>query len=60
MVGVEGVALGRGRVEADSHKTRALQHLYDTATAGEIGIGIGGDEEFGKVSDNKHYVTDIG
>lgn len=60
MVGVEGVALGGSRVETDGYKTRALQHLDSTTTSGKVGIGIGGDEKFGEVTDNKNDVADVG
>ena len=60
MVGVEGVALGGSGVKTDGYKTRALQHLDGTATAGKVGIGVGGDEKFGEVTDNKNDVAEVG
>ena len=35
---------------------RPLQHLNDATPAGKVGIGVGGDEEFCKVSDNKNNI----
>ena len=60
LVGVDGVALGGGGVEAYGGEVRALQYQDGSATAGVIGVGIGGDKEFGKVADDKYDVFDIG
>ena len=58
--GVERVALGRGGVEADGYKARTLQHLNGAPAAREVGIGVGGDEELGKIPDYEDDVFDIG
>ena len=52
--------MGRSGVKTDGYKTRALQHLDGTAPAGKVGIGVGGDEKFGEVTDNKNDVADVG
>ena len=57
---IEGIALRRGGVEAHGYQARALQHLQGATPPREIGIGIGGDEQFGEIADYEDDVLDVG
>ena len=59
VVGVEGIALRRGGVETHGDEMRALQHLHGSTSTSEIGIGVGGDEEFCEVADDEYKVFDV-
>jgi len=52
-VGVDGVAVGRGRVEGDGSKMGLAQRHKGTTTTDKIVIDLGGDEKLGEVADNK-------